>query len=184
MSYVFKNVYLNSVSTVVGPYEKNGPLGKMFDKSYKDLYFGKSAQTESISMADSISLTEKKYPHYYAKYMVFDPELYRQFSDANGGSRAENYAGYTGGIDPHPYIDEDGTKYLFWVDSRSQDRICGVKMNNWLQPDWSTFKVLTCCGYYTVEDANTNSSNKVSYELSTSTINEGPVITKRGNNYY
>ena len=34
------------------------------DFIYKDLYFGKSAQTESISMADSISLTEKKYPHY------------------------------------------------------------------------------------------------------------------------
>ena len=29
------------------------------DFIYKDLYFGKSAQTESISMADSISLTEK-----------------------------------------------------------------------------------------------------------------------------
>ena len=29
------------------------------DFIYKDLYFGKSAQTESISMSDSISLTEK-----------------------------------------------------------------------------------------------------------------------------
>lgn len=29
------------------------------DFIYKDLYFGKSAQTESISMADSLFLTEK-----------------------------------------------------------------------------------------------------------------------------
>ncbi|MEN1937558.1 PepSY domain-containing protein [Paenibacillus sp. 102] len=31
---------------------------------YKDLYFGNSEQTESLSMSESVSLTEKKYPHY------------------------------------------------------------------------------------------------------------------------
>ena len=31
---------------------------------YKDLYFGNSRQTESLSMSESISTTEKKYPHY------------------------------------------------------------------------------------------------------------------------
>ncbi|MCI0763753.1 PepSY domain-containing protein [Bacillus sp. TL12] len=31
---------------------------------YKDLYFGNSQQTESLSMTESVSLTEKKYPHY------------------------------------------------------------------------------------------------------------------------
>lgn len=38
MTISFKNVYLNEAATVVGPYEKNGPLGKYFDKSYDDLY--------------------------------------------------------------------------------------------------------------------------------------------------
>ncbi|MEI4619540.1 PepSY domain-containing protein [Bacillus pfraonensis] len=31
---------------------------------YKDLYFGNSEQTESLSMSESVSLTKKKYPHY------------------------------------------------------------------------------------------------------------------------
>lgn len=39
MTFNFKNVYLNDVSTIAGPYEKNGPLNKYFDKSYSDFYF-------------------------------------------------------------------------------------------------------------------------------------------------
>lgn len=39
MTLSFKDVYLNETATVVGPYEKDGPLGKYFDKCYKDLYF-------------------------------------------------------------------------------------------------------------------------------------------------
>ena len=62
MSYVFKNVYLNSVSTVVGPYEKNGPLGKMFDKSYKDLYCEDKTweKAESKILKESMDLVLKK----------------------------------------------------------------------------------------------------------------------------
>lgn len=40
MTFKFRNVYLNEVSTVVGPYEKKGPLGKYFNKCYTDLYCG------------------------------------------------------------------------------------------------------------------------------------------------
>ena len=40
MTFKFKNVYINETSTVVGPYESAGPLGKYFDFYYKDLYFG------------------------------------------------------------------------------------------------------------------------------------------------
>lgn len=38
MTFEFKNVYLNNTATVVGPYEKKGPLGHYFDKGYDDLY--------------------------------------------------------------------------------------------------------------------------------------------------
>lgn len=38
MTFKYDNVYLNEVSTVTGPYEKKGPIGKLFDKSYNDLY--------------------------------------------------------------------------------------------------------------------------------------------------
>lgn len=76
------------------------------------------------------------YPHYYAKYQFFNPEIYNVFSNANGGSDqggVENnthYAGYTGSIDPHPYVDTDGTKYLYWVDNIGENRICVVEMEN------------------------------------------------------
>ena len=131
---------------------------------------------------------EGHYPHYYAKYLVFDPQEYRDFSDANGGSRAEEYAGYTGGIDPHPYVDEDGTKYLFWVDCRGSDRLVGVKMDNWLKPDWSTATALTYHTYYTVDDWKAEKQGqtveKVTYELTNVSINEGPQVIKHNDKYY
>ena len=41
MTFKYKNVYINDASTVVGRYEKNGPLSSYFDKSYNDFYFNK-----------------------------------------------------------------------------------------------------------------------------------------------
>ena len=38
MTFKFNNVYLKEVATIAGPYEKKGPLGNLFDKTYKDLY--------------------------------------------------------------------------------------------------------------------------------------------------
>lgn len=128
------------------------------------------------------------YPHYYAKYLLFDPAEYKAFSEANGGYRGELYGGYEGGIDPHPYVDKDGTKYLFWVDSTGPDRLCGVKMDNWLKPDWSTATVLTYHGFYTVADwqaAQTGAAvERVSYELENVTINEGPQVLEHNGKYY
>lgn len=128
------------------------------------------------------------YPHYYAKYLLFDPAEYKAFSDANGGRRGELYGGYEGGIDPHPYVDEDGTKYLFWVDSTASDRLSVVKMDNWLKPDWSTATVLTYHNYYTVADWKAEQTRQtvehVSYELEDVTINEGPTVLKHNGKYY
>ena len=39
MTFEFDNVYVNETATITGPYEKKGPLGNYFDKSYQDLYF-------------------------------------------------------------------------------------------------------------------------------------------------
>ena len=38
MTFKFNNVYVENTSTVVGPYEKNGPLGDKFDKCYNNFY--------------------------------------------------------------------------------------------------------------------------------------------------
>lgn len=43
MTNTYNNVYINDTCTITGPYEAKGPLGNYFDKSYKDLYFGKKA---------------------------------------------------------------------------------------------------------------------------------------------
>ncbi len=48
MTFKCKDVYIEDTSTVVGPYEKDGPLGKYFDKKHKDLYFG----TDSWELAE------------------------------------------------------------------------------------------------------------------------------------
>ncbi|MBQ8802821.1 MAG: family 43 glycosylhydrolase [Tyzzerella sp.] len=155
------------------------------DKEFQLVNF---KDAESCGKENLHTYSETKYPHYYAKYLAFDPEEYRTFSDTIGGSRAEGYGGYTGGIDPHPYIDENGEKYLFWVDSRGSDRLVGVKMINWLKPDWSTATVLTYHTYYTVDDWKTEqaggSVQKVSYELANVSINEGPQVVKHNGKYY
>lgn len=147
---------------------------------YKDFTLVDFKDESSCGETNLHTYSEETYPHYYAKYLMLDPALYDNFSDKEGG--------YLGAIDPHPYVDEDGTKYLFWVDSRYADRICGVKMTNWLQPDWSTATVLTYYGYYTVADWKAAQAGEtvdaVEYELTDNTINEGPVITKHNGKYY
>ena len=128
------------------------------------------------------------YPHYYAKYLMLDPAEYNAFLDANGGHRADYRGGFEGGIDPNPFVDEDGTKYLFWCDSTGADRVCVVKMDNWLKPDWSTATVLLYYSFYTVDDwkaSQTGQSTEfVPYEHKESTINEGPSIVKHNGKYY
>ena len=124
------------------------------------------------------------YPDYFAPYLLLDPAQNKAFSQRiNNEWRGANNGGYAAGIDAHPYIAPDGTKYLFWVDSLGPDRICGVEMENWLKPKWETAQVLTYHNYYTVSDRNAGSTNRVSYENYTTT-NEGPFITYHNGKYY
>ena len=137
------------------------------------------------------------YPHYYAKYQFFDPVQYNKFIDEGmGGNLSSMHGGYVRGIDPHPYVDKAGNKYLLWVDSlshngiettRSSNRICIVKMQNWLKPDWDTATVLLCHNYYTVEDWLAAQAGQavetVSYEPR-NRINEGPFIMEHNGKYY
>lgn len=141
------------------------------------------------------------YPHYYAKYQFLNPEQYNAFSNANGGSdqggvsNHTHYGGFTGSIDPHPFVDSDGTKYFYWVDNIGENRICVMEMENWLTPKWETAKVLTYARYYTVDDWKAMNDwqngavsempdvETVSYEGET-TINEGPSMIVHNGKYY
>ncbi len=62
MTYKYNNVYLDEVSTVVGPYEAKGPLANKFDKNYKDLYNGEKTweQAEAHLLEESIDILLNK----------------------------------------------------------------------------------------------------------------------------
>ena len=62
MTTKYKNVYVNNVSTVVGPYEYRGPLSKRFDKHYEDMYFNTDSleSAEIKLMKDSVDLVLNK----------------------------------------------------------------------------------------------------------------------------
>lgn len=62
MTFKYNNVYINNTSTVVGPYEKKGPLGSYFDKSYHDLYNGAKTweQAESKLLEESVDILLEK----------------------------------------------------------------------------------------------------------------------------
>lgn len=62
MTFTYDNVYINFYSTVGGPYEKKGPLGKKLDKVYTDLYAGEKSweKAEVKMLSDSIEVLLKK----------------------------------------------------------------------------------------------------------------------------
>lgn len=62
MTNKYENVYINDVSTVVGPYEHEGPLSKRFDRSYPDLYINQDSLevAEMALMQESIDIVLEK----------------------------------------------------------------------------------------------------------------------------
>lgn len=58
MTFRYDNVYLKDVSTIAGPYESVGPLGRLFDKVCKDFYCGEKTweQAECRMLIDSVDL--------------------------------------------------------------------------------------------------------------------------------
>lgn len=62
MTINFKNVFINEVSVVAGPYEAKGPLKKYFDSTYDDLYFGEKTfeQAEVKLISDSLDILREK----------------------------------------------------------------------------------------------------------------------------
>ena len=62
MTFYFDRVYIEETSTVCGPYEKQGPLRRYFDKTYNDLYFGEDSfeKAEIKLVRDSFVMIMKK----------------------------------------------------------------------------------------------------------------------------
>ena len=131
---------------------------------------------------------EMAWPHYFAKYLFFDPEDYMIFSEIYDSFTGLGRGGYESSIDPHPYVDENGDKYMFWAKVTGPDRLVVVKMENWLKPDWSTAKLVTAHGFYTVDDyyasRNGEPVEQVQYELNGYYTNEGPTVIAHNGKYY
>lgn len=62
MTFHFKHVYIEDTATICGPYEKEGPLKRYFDKTYDDFYFGvKSWEKAEIKLVkDAFAMILKK----------------------------------------------------------------------------------------------------------------------------
>lgn len=58
MTFRYNNVYMNSTSTVAGPYEQKGPLKNYYDATYDDFYINMDTfeQAESKMIEDSVDI--------------------------------------------------------------------------------------------------------------------------------
>lgn len=102
--------------------------------------------------------------------------------DENAEPGQELYKYSRSFIDACPYIAPNGDKYLFMARNRVADvsnEIWGVKMKDWVTPDYSTVTRLTSFGYTTTE--RTEEYNFVGYSMK---IDEGPFCYYHEGKYY
>ncbi len=89
--------------------------------------------------------------------------------------------GYMKVIDASPFIDEDGEKYLYFVqdlgDKHSTSAIAVIKMNDDWTPDYTQLKKLTAAQQIDLDTAADTALNEGS-------VNEAPFMTKHDGKYY
>ncbi len=94
-----------------------------------------------------------------------------------------NYGGYFPNIDPYPFIDEDGNRYVYFVFHKTGDSsyryLAGVKCGeSFADVDYSTLTLLTKGGHMDVTGTIPCSYQQGSY------IDEGPVMLQHDGKYY
>ncbi|PWL49947.1 MAG: hypothetical protein DBY36_07170 [Clostridiales bacterium] len=143
------------------------------------------------------------YPQTYAKYAYLSPyEHYTAATQYDKGipDKFEHYKMYTadrGGyictIDPHPFVDANGNKYIYFNKVNPYGTMVGIPMknNNWLTPDWENYTLLTRTYYYTVDDFDKavregdETIETVPYEQdSDNPVNEGVFLHYHNGKYY
>lgn len=94
MTFKYENVYINDTATIAGPYERKGPIGTYFDKSYDEFYFGMKTweQAEEKLITESVDLLLYKLAR-----TRFDVDLHIG-GDLLNQIVASNYAASTLGI--------------------------------------------------------------------------------------
>lgn len=157
-------------------YVSDIPEGPFKHVDYTD---PQSVGAENVRQIDTTA-----HPSRHVKTMVFDPDALREkmieLCPDLMGRTPKKYQTF---IDPSPYVDENGDKYLYFTWLINPNVIFGVKMKNWLTPDISTLKPLTVCGYYTVQDYYDKSRDLVRKEAGLA-VNEGAQVVKHNDKYY
>ena len=123
---------------------------------------------------------------YWAEKMYFDTAKYArrviELEQTAGNDQLYedyNYSGYFSNIDPYPFIDDDGTRYLYFVFRKTGDTMRRYLAGaSFADVDYSTLSLLTLGGYMDVQGTTVCSYQQTSY------IDEGPVMTKHGGKYY
>ena len=84
-SLSLNNVYVLSSSTIAGPMEKDGPLGKYFSKTYNTQHAGESCyeDAEKKMVRDACSMLMNKRSIYNKVDMMFGGDLSNQISISN-----------------------------------------------------------------------------------------------------
>lgn len=182
----------------------NPPADAAYESESAPTYMPMVATSESAAgpfVPVTFDDRNQTYPQFYVKYCLFDNISYIEAFERENlpddtvwesiytldGGYVDGDEGWVRAIDFHPWVDPDtGEKYLYW--SQTPGSIAGVKMDDWLTPDWSTYKTLTACGYYTIEDyvkgMNGETVETVYYENIAAYCNEGPFMIKHNGKYY
>ncbi len=89
-SLIFKDVYVRGSATIAGPIEKEGPLGKYFDNTYKDLYCECKTfeQAEQKMLKEAVDTVFKKTKLYEKDIdIMFGGDLLNQITSCSYVSR-------------------------------------------------------------------------------------------------
>lgn len=166
-------LYLLEADNPYGPFDFVDLSGQNRATIYKD------QNNEDVTIND-----------YWAGKMWFDTAKYAERVMAleevvNNENLYEsyNYSGYFSNIDPYPFIDEDGTRYVYFVFRKAGDNVrrylAGVQCgDSFTDVKYDTLSLLTLGGYMDVQG-----TTPCSYQTN-SFIDEGPVMTKHNGKYY
>jgi len=181
---ILYNMYVATSEKPEGPYtmvsfqhDYNTEKGHVLDMTAAD------EQTDKYAwVKEEDTYYEAAFPQYYAKYCLFSPDDLYKFNQKQGITHDEGMiwgSGYFGNIDPHPFVDKDGNKWLYCNISRPTG-IMVIQMTDWLTPDWTKAELLTIDKYYTIKDWREDRKNGTTENLGVSyedwSCNEGPHV--------
>ncbi len=126
--------------------DENGVAQRVTEDNIDDLYRF-AYPDDKIPYAKFGYFSQEEYIKYLSKYE--SAEYNETIQGAESGS-----AGYTSTIDAHPFVDEDGNKWLYWTENDDNNNVycCPMYGNNWLYPNLSEAKLVLASWYYTAED--------------------------------